>query len=41
MRPEMGRIAPIYGAKPAVRIHYAIERLTIKFLNYIISTEFM
>ena len=41
MRPEMGCIAPFYGANPAVRIHYAIERLTIKFLNYIISTEFM
>lgn len=37
----MGRTASFCGANPAAEIHDAIERLTIKFLNYIISTEFM
>ena len=41
MRPAMGRIASSYGANSAEEAHVAIERLTIKFLNYIISTEFM
>ncbi len=37
----MERIASFCSRNFVAEIHDAIERLTIKFLNYIISTEFM